>query len=252
MKILLLALFAVAFCDTNVIGYDRVITILRNHTNFGAIDAANTLDPLHLKMIGTGLYTAVNAAAVDTESWQWANDIYGVNVTAGTPLGGGIWRDPLGKWQVIPFFLRTTHRVAMDSEYSRRGNTEEWQPIYSGNILVFTAAGTIPGGVNAGKLIEAGDGGIYSYYDLVTVNGDITKKYNREHFVMRTDRTVKQPTNMFGTKDVTYLWRIWNEDGVEGAATMAEFPIPKAGGLSDLWQIGTLSWIKTSDHDDDH
>jgi hypothetical protein len=182
--------------------YDREVTLVKDRKNIGSVDPSAFIDPNHQRALALGYLTRADTQDIDSKSYSNINLYYGINVTSGTPLGGGVYSGPY--WIYFPVEVGTDdymYLLSFDSDNLPRGILGNWFIVELGGLLAFTQSGNFTGGINKGYSYVAGD--VLSYNDVAMLKFDSnwSFKKNIERHRCFTKVPGKPVPNSYGLSD---------------------------------------------------
>jgi len=225
-----------------VFGAERLVVITKDKPNVGPINPADFVDPLHLRGLALGPFSAGDFSSLDVQSKQSVLSDLGINVESGVALGGGLYAGSF--WSYFPFTVGNgdgdkLDRVVFDSANLVRGAQGSWYGVDTGNMIVFNSSGLIPGGKFGGKPYFPGGGMIYEYSFFGDNGTDWSVSRNRETFRCDTDVPAIQTPNVFFSPSDPVLDSIIifncksREDGSLAKVVITNTYIVEAGSKSE-------------------
>jgi hypothetical protein len=203
LSITILVLCVVSLSFANFVSlYDREITIIKDRKDVGSVEPNAFIDYDHERARDLGYLSATDIADITSQAYSNINLYYGINVSAGTPLGGGLFEGPY--WIFFPFEVGTDdymYLLSFDSENLPRGILGGWFVDEIGGLLAFTQSGNFTGGINQGYSYVADDVVIYNNVAMLKSNSSWTFKKNIEQHRCFTKVPGKPVVNTFGLSD---------------------------------------------------
>lgn len=149
--------------------------------NVGPTDPYDFIDIMHARLFTWGTVSPAQMARFDNFSYDKIKQQTGIDPRSGTQIYPGFFVGPY--WSVFAFEIGLSHQrnvVTIDTGNLNRGATGDWVIVKAGNLIAFTADGTVPGGDFAGYNFSAGGGFVQEIIGVYREGTDWTQPQNQD------------------------------------------------------------------------
>jgi len=228
----------------------------------GANPLLAVLDPGHVRM--SYFYTASEITAILNAGKAYILYQFGIDFDSSVvvPVPGidGAFEYP-GFGVLYPYGTDPTlrsdnpYKVAADSRYKKRGDTEEWVIHEYGFLILTTNDGTFSSGNQTGTNYTADDILSYTNYNFLNVAANWTghpchPADCREVFTVRSNTPMKRPVNSYGIAEEEISAETLDDTGrlceTEGASKAYVDPNGDIFGRDRI--VTTCAWLPSDSH----